>query len=296
MTSSGQATQPLPSEAKGSRFNEIATAPSGPRNDNLRILKLTLAYDGSRLEGWQRQSKERTVQGELERALQQITGAKVRVTGAGRTDSGVHAEGQVAHAVLRTRLSPSVLQRALNAILPGDIVVRSVRVAPSGFHARYDARSKLYRYTLWNHAVRPLFGREQLTHVSDPLDLPAMRRAARRLQGRHDFRAFCSEPGKASGAASSSRSRSGRPVRSTIRHLRRLTVTREGPRVTIQAEADGFLYHMVRRMAGLLIEVGKGKIKPEGVRPLLAKRGLTPIGFIPPTAPARGLCLVKIRY
>lgn len=230
----------------------------------MRTFRLTLAYDGTRLEGWQRQPRGRTVQGEIEATLRKITGEKIRVIGAGRTDSGVHAQGQVAHAVLRTRLSPAVLQRALNALLPSDILVRSVRIAPSHFHARFNARSKHYRYTLWNHPLRPLFDRDRLHHVPDPLDLAAMRRAARLLRGKHDFRAFCSEPAKASGA---------------VRHLRRLSIQRQGPRITIDAEGDGFLYHMVRRLAGHLIEIGKGR------SPAIA-----------PTAPAGGLCLIKVRY
>ena len=185
--------------------------------------------------------------------------------GAGRTDSGVHACGQIAHATIagaRTCSCPQ-LHRALNAVLPEEIVFRSIRWAPRTFHARYCAVSKWYRYTLWNHPVRPLFERARVLHVPAPLDLAAMRRAARGLIGRRDFRAFHS---------------SGRPVGSTVRHLRRLTISKQGPRLHIDAEADGFLYHMVRRIVGLLLEVGKGKEPPR----------------IPPTAPAKGLCLMKV--
>ena len=237
----------------------------------------TLAYDGTRFEGWQRQSRSRTVQGELEAALQKITGRKVKIIGAGRTDSGVHAESQVAHAAVRTRLSPAVLQRALNAVLPPDILIRSIRTAPSAFHARYDARSKHYRYTIWNHPLRPLFERDRAHHVPDRLNLRAMRRAARALPGKRDFAAFGSP---------------SRPRQSTVRNLHRLSLRRQGPKILIDAEGNGFLYHMVRRIAGLLIQVGKGRWPPEAAGALL--RGESE--RVAPTAPARGLCLVKVRY
>lgn len=252
---------------------EIATAPSGPRNDSIRTLKLVLAYDGAEFSGWQRQKNGRSVQAVLEGALQQLTGKPVAVTGASRTDSGVHAGGQVAHAKIATRLSPVEIRKALNAILPEDVLICSVAIAPARFHARYSAQSKLYRYQIWNDPLRPLFGREQMHHVRDRLGLPAMRRAARQLKGRHDFRAFCSEPAKASGAASSSRSH-------TVRTVKRISLKKEGPLITLEVRGDGFLYHMVRRMAGFLIEIGKGKPAPP----------------IPPTAPAKGLCLISVRY
>ena len=226
---------------------------------------MTLAYDGSRFAGWQRQKNRRTVQAVLEEALHKLSGSRVRVTGAGRTDSGVHAQGQVAHAAIRSTLPLKTLHRALNALLPEDIVIRSIQSAPAGFHSQYQAKAKTYRYTIWNRPTRPLFNRSQVLHIPQPLDVKAMRKAARLLEGRRDFRAFCS---------------SGRPVRSTVRTLHSLKVRTKQGTITIEAEADGFLYHMVRRIAGLLIEIGKGKGAPH----------------IPPTAPAKGLCLMKVRY
>ena len=227
-------------------------------------LKLLIAYDGTHFVGWQRQKNGRTVQGVLEEALKQLTGKPAAVTGAGRTDSGVHAEGQVVHAVVTSRLSPPIIQKALNAILPGDVVVRSVEIAPSRFHARTSAKSKWYRYQIWNDPVRPLAGRERMVHLSEPLDLAGMRRAARPLTGRRDFKRFAS---------------SGGSVRSTVRTLR-LKITKKGPLITLDFRADGFLYHMARRIAGHLIEIGKGKPAPASA----------------PTAPARGLCLIEVRY
>jgi tRNA pseudouridine38-40 synthase len=234
-------------------------------HDRSRTLKFVLAYDGTHFAGWQTQKNGRTVQQTLEQALRQLTGKRVAVTGAGRTDSGVHAEGQVAHAKVTSRLSLSEIQKALNAILPRDVVVRSVEMAPSKFHARYSAKSKWYRYQIWNDPVRPLAGRERMHYLAERLDLRKMRRAARPLTGRRDFKRFASSGSK--------------PVRSTVRTLR-LEITRKGPLVMLDFRANVFLYHMARRITGFLIEIGKGKPAP----------------VIAPTAPARGLCLLSVRY
>lgn len=231
-----------------------------------RTLKFLLAYDGTGYAGWQTQKNGRTVQETLEQALRQLTGKRVLVTGAGRTDSGVHAEGQVAHAAVTTQLPLSKLHKALNAILPQDVVVRSVEIASKKFHARYSAKSKWYRYQIWNDPVRPLAGRERMYYLSEPLDLGLMRRAARPLIGRRDFKRFAS-----SGST---------PIRTTVRTLQQLKITRKGPLVTLDFRANGFLYHMARRITGHLIEIGKGKPAPS----------------IPPSAPAKGLCLLEVRY
>lgn len=231
----------------------------------VRNLKLLIAYDGTGFAGWQTQKNGRTVQETLEQALRQLIGKRVPVTGAGRTDSGVHAEGQVAHAKVTSRLSLPEIRKALNAILPRDVVVRSVEIAPLKFHARYSAKSKWYRYQIWNDPVRPLSGRERVYHLAERLDLAAMRRAAKPLTGRRDFKKFCSSGSK--------------PVRTTVRTLR-LEIRKKGPLITLDFRANGFLYHMARRIAGFLIEIGKGKPAPA----------------IPPTAPAKGLCLIEVRY
>ena len=242
-----------------------------------RTLKLTLAYEGTRFAGWQRQKNARTVQATLERTLQQITGSPVRVVAAGRTDSGVHAQGQVAHAVIRSTLAASTLLRALNALLPEDLLVRSIRSVPKGFHAQYSAKSKWYRYTLWNRPERPLLNRNLVHHIPFPLNLEVMQQAAQVLKGRHDFRAFHS---------------SGRAVSSTVRTLGSLSLKTKGGTLWIDAQADGFLYHMVRRIAGFLIEVGKGRYPPSVAGQLLKGRNRV----VAPTAPAKGLCLMKVRY
>ena len=198
--------------------------------------------------------------------------------GAGRTDAGVHAEGQVAHVRVNHPMPTRTLLRALNATLPEDVVVRSIRIAPATFHAQYTAAAKRYRYTLWNKPTRPMAHRERMLHVSAPLDLKAMRRAARLLKGRHNFRAFYTD---------------GRLAEDTLRTLRSLTIRSEKNGVIqITAEADGFLYHMVRRIAGLLLDIGKGKHPPTIVRKILRGRG----SAIAHTAPAKGLCLMEVIY
>ena len=230
-----------------------------------RGLKFLLAYDGTDFVGWQRQKSGRSVQEVLEAALKQLTGKPAAVTGAGRTDSGVHALGQVAHAKITSRLSLPEIHKALNAILPNDVVVRSIEIAPGRFHARYSAKSKWYRYQIWNDPVRPIAGRERMYHLAERLDLAAMRRAARKISGRRDFKKFAS-----SGST---------PIGSTVRTVR-LTLRKQGPLITLDARGDGFLYHMARRIAGHLMEIGKGRPAPA----------------IAPTAPARGLCMIEVRY
>jgi tRNA pseudouridine38-40 synthase len=228
----------------------------------LRKIKLVIAYEGTLYAGWQSQKNARTIQKTLEQAFAKILQEKVKIVGASRTDSGVHACAQGAHATIRSRMPLSKLLRALNAVLPEDILVRSLKRAPGHFHARYSAKKKWYRYTIWNKKARPLFERPFVHHVPQPLSLAAMRKAMRGLTGRRDFGAFHS---------------SGRTVASTIRRVSKLTLRAQEGRITIDVEADGFLYHMVRRMVGFLLEIGKGKGPPA----------------VAPTAPAKGLCLMR---
>lgn len=242
--------------------------------------RLTLEYDGTGFEGWQAQAGgHRTVQGALEEAVRAVTGRAVRPVGAGRTDAGVHAEGQVTGLALDTRLDAPTLQRALNAHLPADLAVRALAPAEEGFHARRDALGKLYRYAVWNGPVRsPLRARRSL-HVPRALDVAAMRRAAGALEGRHDFASF-----RAAGSA----------VDTTVRTLRRLAVRGEpGGDLLVEAEGPGFLRHMVRNLVGTLLEVGRGRRDPEGMTALLAARDRSRAG---PTAAAHGLTLVWVDY
>ena len=252
------------------------------RTASMHTLKLVIAYDGTRYGGWQTQrgpqAKTPSIQSTIEAALQRVTQEPARVTGSGRTDAGVHAAGQAAHCRLRRRVDLARLQRSLNSLLPADIAIRSLSRAPADFHARYGARRKRYRYQIWNSPVRDPQRHAFVHQVAVPLDVPAMRRAARPLVGRHDFRRFQA---------------AGRPVRSAVRTIHRLTLRAAGPLITIEVEADGFLYKMVRLIAGTLIEVGRGRWQAASVRELLhAKRPL--IAAV--TAPARGLCLLHVTY
>ncbi len=232
--------------------------------------RATVEYDGTDFSGFQLQSEARTVQGELETALAQLgNGERLRVDGAGRTDAGVHATGQVIAFTWSGRLSGSQLLRSLNGILPRDVAVRDLRRVPMGFHPRFAARYREYRYTVWIGPRRPLIERTALA-VRIPLDTAAMARAGSVFVGRHDFTAF-------GGAV-------GQPVR-TVHSVR---VRRTGALVTIDVRADAFLRGMVRRMVAVLLEVGKGRMDEAGIAAALAGRRPALAGA---AAPARGLCL-----
>ena len=245
-----------------------------------RTFRLTLEFDGAEFEGWQIQPNgRRTVQGELEVALARVTRERVRAVGSGRTDAGVHAEGQVASVRLETDLDPDRLRRALNAALPDDVAVREVAVARDGFDARRHATAKLYRYSLWNAPDRAPLRRHRALCLQRPLDLARMRAAAEQLVGSHDFASFQA---------------AGSQVTSTVRTLRRLEVTgAPGAAVDFWFEGSGFLRHMVRNLSGTLIEVGSGRRDPEGMTALLAARDRHRAG---PTAPPHALTLVSVSY
>jgi tRNA pseudouridine38-40 synthase len=242
--------------------------------------RLTLEYDGSDFLGWQRQAEgTRTVQQTLEEALLRVTGAPAPVVGAGRTDAGVHAEGQVASVRLDTALEPAALRRALNALLPADLAVAEAAQAAPGFHARRDARRKTYRYRIWNAPVRSPLRARHSHHVAAPLDLEAMAAAARLAVGTHDFRSFQT---------------AGSEVGSTVRTLYRADVLGQaGQEVRVEVEGDGFLRHMVRNLVGTLLRVGRGRDVPESLGAVLAARDRALAG---PAAPGHGLTLVRVDY
>ncbi len=242
--------------------------------------KLTLEYDGRAFAGWQDQlARERTVQGELLRALREIAPEPIRLMGAGRTDAGVHAEGQVASVVLETRLDPATLRRALNAKLPEDVSVLAAEPRPDGFDARRDAVAKRYRYAIWNGEVPSPLRAPRAWQIREPLDLGPMRAAAARLEGRHDFTSL-----RGAGSA----------VKTSARTLHRIDVTgASGGDIGIAVEGDGFLRHMVRNLAGTLVEVGLGRHPPDWVDAVLAARDRAAAGR---TAPACGLVLEWVRY
>ncbi len=240
-------------------------------------LRATVAYDGTDFYGFQVQAAQRTVQGTLEDALFKITQERVRVIGAGRTDSGVHALGQVVAFRTGWRRSPAELQRALNAVLPRDVAVWSLTEAAPGFHPRFDARSRVYRYTIWNHPVRNPLLRRVAHWVPQALDVGAMAEATRLLVGEHDFATFGSPP----------------QGDNTVRRVIAAGWTRDGDRLYLDIEANAFLYRMVRSIVGTLLRVGRGELTVEGFADAFAAADRSQAG---PTAPACGLCLVAVHY
>jgi tRNA pseudouridine38-40 synthase len=249
----------------------------------MRTFKIILSYDGTDFSGFQRQANARSVQAELERALAAIEGKHVTVAGAGRTDAGVHALGQVASFKLTNAIAERDLFRALNAKLPEDVRVLSAEVAPAGFNARFSARSKVYRYRISNTRVMSPFQRRFAWHISRTLDLAAMNDGARELVGEHDFACFQAKGGK---------------IRSTIRTVMRSEWTEEpvagGGRLLIyEAAGTGFLKYMVRAVVGTLVAVGDGRRTAASIRDLLDTRSRAAAG---PTAPPSGLYLVRVDY
>jgi len=241
--------------------------------------KLTIEYDGTAYCGWQRQAGDPTIQEAIETALAVMVNRPVSVIGAGRTDAGVHALGQVAHFKAETRLTPGVFLKGLNSLLPDDIVIRGCHRVPDAFHARYDARGKHYRYRVLNRSLPAAIGRHYAWHVRRPLDLAAMGQAAAALCGTHDFKSF-------EGA--------GSPRRSTVRTVFRCEVNPCGEDLLhLDIEGDGFLRHMVRNIAGTLVEIGSGRRPADDMPAILAARDRHRAGI---TAPARGLFLVGVDY
>jgi tRNA pseudouridine38-40 synthase len=241
--------------------------------------KLIIEYDGTAYHGWQHQGALPTIQAEIEKALARISGGRVRVFGSGRTDAGVHAFGQVASLALDTRLGSQELQRALNSLLPADIVIRHCSAAEPAFHARYSAKSKTYHYRILNRAVAPAVGRQYVWAIRHPLDRAAMRAAIPALLGRHDFKAF-------EGA--------GSPRAHSVREVMSAELTETAPDELLFAiSADGFLRGMVRNIVGTLAEVGRGRRPPADVARILASRDRRAAGI---TAPPQGLFLAEVRY
>ncbi len=245
----------------------------------MKRLRLTLAYDGTTYSGWQAQPSGNTVQQTLQKAIASMSGETVVAHGSGRTDAGVHARAQEVHFDTRSAFTTDVWRRGLNALLPPDIRVNRIRIVPSDFHVRRDALRKEYRYRIWNDDVMPPFLRFYRTHIISPLDMESMRAAAAILVGRHDFAAFTANP--------------NRDVPDTTRTLSMLKVTRKGAEITIRAISEGFLYKMVRSLAGHLIRVGSGSVAVDETAAILASRQRT---ARVQTAPATGLFLWQVGY
>lgn len=266
---------------------------------NPRTLKLTIAYDGTRLVGWQRQAEGTSVQGLLEEALARLEGTPVTVHGAGRTDAGVHAIGQVASTQLACAHPPDVLRRALNATLPPDVRVLDVCDAEPDFHARFSARAKTYRYLLRNDAMVGPFEHRYVWHVPDPLDLDSMQAAARMLVGTHDFAAFRSTGSTPMTtvrtiARSDMSAPRGAAWFAPPANPREVQTGLDDPTLLVyEVTGDGFLRHMVRAIVGTLIDIGRGRQPPGWMAALLESGSRSDAGA---TAPAQGLFLVRVDY
>ncbi|MGH9486195.1 MAG: tRNA pseudouridine(38-40) synthase TruA [Terriglobales bacterium] len=243
---------------------------------------MLLSYDGSAFHGWQVQPGKATVQQALSDAVWAVTGERVVVHGSGRTDAGVHALGQVAHVRFTSRLPAANLRRALNARLPASVRVREAAEAAPDFHARHGARGKLYRYRIYRGEVCPPFLVHYVYHHPYPLLEAAMAAAAPAWEGRHDFRSFAAAP-----------ARDSAPAHNTVRRVWRSELRRQGEELVYEVEGEGFLHHMVRNLVGFLLEVGRGARRGEEISEVLAARSRAAAG---PTAPARGLYLVRVDY
>jgi tRNA pseudouridine38-40 synthase len=245
-------------------------------------LKLIVAYDGARFSGWQSQPNGNGIQDHLENALAKICGKRLRVHGAGRTDAGVHAVAQVAHADIPVRrYAPDRWVNAINGLLPAAIRVMQSRFVADSFHARFSAKGKIYRYRIWNAEVAPPLENGRAWHVRDPLDTVRMTEAAQLFVGRHDYSAFAANRGA--------------PVSEPERTIYRVRVRRTGPLITIEFDGEGFLYKMARMMTAAMVQVGHGKISGSEIRQRLARNSQANKARRD-VAPAAGLFLFRVRY
>lgn len=244
----------------------------------MKTVKLIISYDGTNYKGWQVQKNARTVQQELERAVEKVFGKSHRLYGASRTDSGVHANGQTVHFKSPLLVPETKIPEALNAVLPEDIAVIQAAYADDDFHSRFDATSKRYRYLIINSRKRDPFNERYSWRVPYKLDVPLMRKEAGALIGKHDFKAFQAKDNR---------------ERGSIREIFHLGITKKRHSLAIEIEADGFLYNMVRNIVGTLVDIGRGYLPPGSMKRVLEIRDRTKAG---PTAPAKGLTLLKVNY
>lgn len=267
----------------------------------MRNIALEIEYDGTNYCGWQVQSSrksqvsslkpKKSIQEVLEKTLRKVLQEKIHLAASGRTDAGVHAKAQVANFKTRSTIPSDKLQRALNGLLPADIAVTGVKDVSLDFHSRFGAKSKLYRYTILNRRYPSALLRNTAYFYPHPLDIRLMRKEARCLLGKHDFKSFCA---------------SGSSAKSTIRTIKRISIKvltcdlqpatcdpEDRSLIVIDIEADGFLYNMARNIVGTLIEIGRGKFPAGSLKKILKSRNRR---FAGQTAPSRGLCLLKVGY
>ena len=246
-----------------------------------RTFKIIFEYDGAQFAGWQKQAQgERTVQGDLEAVLLKVFKKPIKVIASGRTDSGVHARGQVVSFKVDTRMKPLEIQRAFNSLLPADIAVINVVQVKDDFHAQYSVKEKTYRYTILNRKFRSVFLRDRVYFFPYPLNISSMRKAAKYLIGRHDFKSFQAyDPLRAE--------------RQTVRTIKRLVIKKEGDLIHVDVTADGFLYKMVRNIVGTLLAVGAGQLPLDEMPKILKAKNRK---MARETAPAEGLCMMAVKY
>ncbi len=244
----------------------------------MRNILLKIEYDGTDYAGWQSQKNAKSIQDTIEAALKRITGRGARLISCGRTDAGVHALSLFANFKTESKIPPFKLQRALNSVLPKDIAIKEVKEVPPKFNSRFDARSKLYRYTIMNGSSRSAISGNFTVYLPYKLNVALMKKEAKALVGKHDFKSFQA---------------ADRIERSSIRTIKKLDIKKKGGAIIIDVEADGFLYNMVRNIAGTLVDIGRGR-KPAGsmARTLKARDRK----FAGETAPAKGLCLMEVKY
>ncbi len=245
----------------------------------MRNIRLVLQYEGTRYQGWQRQiSTDNTIQGKLETLLTKMCGEPIEIIGSGRTDAGVHAKEQTANFHTCCEMSTEEMLAYMNEYLPQDIAVRSVREAAERFHSRLNAVGKRYCYRVINSAIPDVFYRRYALEVPEALDEDAMRAAAQRLLGEHDFKAFTSLK---------------KSKKSTVRRIDEIRIERQGDLLTFTFEGNGFLHHMVRILTGTLLEAGMGQRSPESITELLTEGDRSKAGML---VPAKGLTLEKVFY
>ena len=241
--------------------------------------KMIIAYDGTRYYGWEHQpNTDMTIQGKLESVLSQMTGEQIDVIGAGRTDAGVHAKGMAANAHMQTSMTPDEICDYMNRYLPEDICVMEVRIASERFHSRYNAMGKTYCYTCYVGDKKPVFNRKYVHITGAVPDVEAMKKAASYLVGVHDFASFCSANSQA---------------QTTVRTIYDCTVSKAGDIITIRVTGNGFLYNMVRIIAGTLVKIGGSDMPADAMKDIIATTDRAAAG---PTAPAHGLTMIGLKY
>ena len=244
----------------------------------MRNIKLTISYDGTGYKGWQKQANGKTIQEELEKAIKKVFGKHHILYGASRTDAGVHAKAQVANFKTSSSIPLKKIPKALNSYLKEDIAVTKAEEAPGGFHARFDAKNKHYRYIVLLSQHRDPFSEKYAWRISYKLDIPLMRKEAKALIGKHDFKSFQA---------------SDKRERSSVRKIASLSIKKRKNELIFDIEGDGFLYNMVRNIVGTLVDIGRGYLPEGSMKKILKSCDRKKAG---PTAPAKGLTLIEVKY